>query len=225
MKKVAVFIDWENLRLSISAIQKRNLDFRDKFNYNCVENVLALVYSFLHFAEEEIYRIYFYTAEPLNLAKEVKKSKNKDYMKIYQESLEQNAKVGERNKKIKEFISEIGKREYVALRLGELKFNGYNQDKKPEIKQKMVDMLIGLDISHIAYNKLADRVLVFCKDTDIIPAIKCARRNGLRVDIAHIHGGFKISDKIRIHSDLVRSKQPEEIVKDLAKLNGLLSSF
>lgn len=48
------------------------------------------------------------------------------------------------------------------------------------------------------------RILVFSKDNDIIPALKCARINGLNVFIAHITGGFKIANKLRLHSDGIR---------------------
>lgn len=68
-------------------------------------------------------------------------------------------------------------------------------------------MLLELDISHIAYNKLVDRILVFSKDNDIIPALKCARINGLSVFIAHITNGFKIANKLKLHSDGIREKQ------------------
>jgi len=39
---------------------------------------------------------------------------------------------------------------------------------KPIINQKQVDMLLGLDISPVSYMKLVDNILIFCKDSDII---------------------------------------------------------
>ena len=52
----------------------------------------------------------------------------------------------------------------------------------PIFEQKQVDMLLGLDVAHISYCRLADRALILCcNDTDMIPAMKLARVNGLQV--------------------------------------------
>ena len=42
-------------------------------------------------------------------------------------------------------------------------------------------MLFGLDIAHVSYNRLVDRILILSSDTDIVPAMKTARINGLQV--------------------------------------------
>ena len=72
------------------------------------------------------------------------------------------------------------------------------------MNQKQVDMLLGLDIAHVSYQRLVDRILVFCKDTDIVPALKCARINGLQVCLAHIKEGFAIVAELKKHVDISR---------------------
>lgn len=67
MKKLAIFIDWENLRLDIQNIQRRNKNIH--FNYNDASSVMQLIHSFIC-DDEEIYRIFFYTAQPLDLEAE-----------------------------------------------------------------------------------------------------------------------------------------------------------
>lgn len=99
--------------------------------------------------------------------------------------------------------------------MGELQLKGKDDKDNLIINQKQVDMLLGLDISHIAYNKLADSILVFCKDSDMLPALKCARINGLNVFMAHIENGFEITKKLRVHSDGIRIKKVKEILDSI----------
>lgn len=66
-------------------------------------------------------------------------------------------------------------------------------------------MLLGLDIAHVAYQHLVDTIIVFSKDTDIAPALKCARMNGLHVSLANIKDGKEIiSPTLRKHADSTR---------------------
>ena len=54
-------------------------------------------------------------------------------------------------------------------------------DLKPNMTQKGVDMRIGLDIASIAAKKTCDRLILISGDTDMIPALKLARKEGLQV--------------------------------------------
>lgn len=205
MKKIAIFVDWENLRLEIQHFQKNHkLRGQVQFNYNNVDNITSLINKAVE-EGEEIYRIFFYTAEPLSLEEECKKHQH--FQKNLQDFKNNNAikynKMENLRGTILKFLQEISFQNYFALRLGELKLHGF-ADNKPIIQQKQVDMLLGLDISHIAYQKLADKIVIFCKDTDIIPALKCARINGLTVSLAHIKEGYKIPNRLKKHTDLIK---------------------
>lgn len=206
MKKVAIFIDWENLRLDIHHIQQTHKQRRDiTFNYNEVLDVSFLIKYFIE-SNEEISKIFFYTAPPLT-EKELNKYKEK-YPQSFEKFLQykENSTMNKINKKIIDFIKHIAFEDYFAVRLGELQVSGFDNNGKPLINQKQVDMLLGLDIAHIAYQKLADKAIIFCKDTDIVPALKCARINGLQVIIASIKEGYKIADKLKKHSDMIRER-------------------
>ena len=64
MKKVAIFVDWENLRHDIKTLKVSASDF----NYSNAKHIMKLLMSFLD-KDEELYRIFFYTARPKSLAK------------------------------------------------------------------------------------------------------------------------------------------------------------
>lgn len=75
MKKVAVFIDWENLRLDIHHIQRTHINRRDiTFNYNSIRDITFLIHSFID-TSEDISKIFFYTALPLSQDEIDKKAK------------------------------------------------------------------------------------------------------------------------------------------------------
>lgn len=218
MKKVAVFIDWENLRLDIHHIQRTHINRRDiTFNYNSIRDITFLIHSFID-TSEDISKIFFYTALPLSQDEIDKKAKplpQEIQSKITAYASTTSEKIRKIHKQVSSFIKHIAFEEYFAVRLGELKISGFDPNGRPIISQKQVDMLLGLDISHIAYQKLADKVIIFCKDTDITPALKCARVNGLEVIIASIKEGYKVADKLRKHSDVLRERSLITIANNL----------
>ena len=94
----------------------------------------------------------------------------------------------------KGLLSDIKKLDFFAVRERSLQFSGwklkksaYNKtpltddDFEPELHQKGVDIKIGLDLAWISYNHIADKVIFITGDSDFIPAIKTARRNGIFV--------------------------------------------
>lgn len=156
MKKVAILVDWENLSLEIQHFQRTNGNRRKvKFGYNNVEDVVSLIHKSIDDKKEEIYRIFFYTAEPLFLDKELEK--HRDNSKIFQsikkflnsQNQERELHLNKLKKKIIQNIQEFSQQDYFAVRLGELKLQGFDESKgTPIINQKQVDMLLRLDISH-----------------------------------------------------------------------------
>lgn len=206
MKKVAIFIDWENLRKDIEHCQKYNKASRKVINYNNIDDIAALIQKPLQ-KDEEIYRIFYYTAEPLSLEWELKNNKDDKVKKSLQDLKDSNPEKWDKMERINRMVSEntkqIAFKDFFAVRLGKLRFQGFINEKTI-MNQKQVDMLLGLDIAHVSYQRLVDRILVFCKDTDIVPALKCARINGLQVCLAHIKEGFAIAAEIKKHVDMIR---------------------
>jgi hypothetical protein len=88
-----------------------------------------------------------------------------------------------------------------ALRLGECVAQGWHlkprvqaelrksqrhlrpDDFAPKIEQKGVDLRIGLDIARLALCRLVRAIVVVTGDSDFVPALKFARREGLRAKI------------------------------------------
>lgn len=115
--------------------------------------------------------------------------------------------------------TELVREPYVALRLGELAFRGWrlsrralkNCDKdvaeihgtdlSPEIQQKGVDMRIGLDIASLTLKKQADVIVLVTGDSDFVPAMKFARREGAQLFLVTL--GHAIKDSMREHADLL----------------------
>jgi uncharacterized LabA/DUF88 family protein len=56
-----------------------------------------------------------------------------------------------------------------------------DQDVMLDLKQKGVDIRIGLDISSLAYKKHVDKIVLISGDGDFVPAAKLARREGIDV--------------------------------------------
>jgi uncharacterized LabA/DUF88 family protein len=74
-------------------------------------------------------------------------------------------------------------------------------DFVPNIEQKGVDLRIGLDIARLSLCKLVEVIVVVTGDSDMVPAFKFARREGVRVYLDHMGHGVKRD--LKVHTDLV----------------------
>lgn len=100
----------------------------------------------------------------------------------------------------RELIEELKKKRKVALRLGNLKTNSWQfksgvvkeiikgrknasnfleDDVFFEIRQKGIDMKIGVDIASLALKQFVDKIVLVSGDSDFVPAAKLARREGI----------------------------------------------
>lgn len=82
-----------------------------------------------------------------------------------------------KSSQINTFLDDLEKINHVALRQGKLVRRGNT------FVQKQVDMLLGLDVADISIKKHADNVLVVGHDSDMAPALKLARINGLQASL------------------------------------------
>ena len=71
------------------------------------------------------------------------------------------------------------------------------------IKQKGVDMKIGLDIASLSYKKQVDQIVLIAGDSDFVPAAKLARREG--IDFILDPMGKTINAELFEHIDGLRS--------------------
>lgn len=101
----------------------------------------------------------------------------------------------------RQLFEELKKKRKVALRLGYIKDSGnwvinprYTKellngsvkvedlsdgDLIYELRQKGIDMKIGVDIASLAFKKLVDKIVLISGDSDFVPAAKLARTEGV----------------------------------------------
>ncbi len=75
------------------------------------------------------------------------------------------------------------------------------KDLVPDINQKGVDMRIGLDIATIAIKRIVDVLVLVTGDSDFVPAMKLARKEGLRVYLQAL--GHSVRRELKAHADVV----------------------
>lgn len=106
-----------------------------------------------------------------------------------------------------------------ALRLGETATHGWEigvmamkdmlnksravkaRDLVPNVTQKGVDLRIGLDIARMALTKSVGAVVAVTGDSDLIPAFKFARREGVRVYLDPMKHGVR--RELKAHCDRI----------------------
>ncbi|MDW7760736.1 MAG: NYN domain-containing protein [Acidobacteriota bacterium] len=106
-----------------------------------------------------------------------------------------------------------------AVRRGEILFQGWKlggaavkaiqkaprtptaKDFIPDIKQKGVDLRIGLDIAWMALKRLVDTIVVVAGDVDLVPSFKLARKEGVRIILDHL--GHPVSRDLKVHVDVI----------------------
>lgn len=175
----------------------------------------------LNLGAEEIYRIFFYQGEP---------SKKKVRTPISKEEMD--FKDSDTAKYTQDLLNNLSKQELVAVRVGETQFRGWKFKKwvekkllkedfkdtltddhfNPDFQQKGVDLKIGLDVAWLSNKKLVDRIILVTGDSDFVPAIKFARKEGLQVVLIKI-GDKHIHDSLEVHSDFVRSYTDDDLKK------------
>lgn len=119
-------------------------------------------------------------------------------------------------------IRDLSLKNNVAFRAGELSFDGWIIKKRsaeeivktgralvaadfaPDLKQKRVDMKIGLDVAWLASKGITERIILVTSDSDFVPAMKFARREGVQVVLVTM-GHKLVKRDLLIHADEVRS--------------------
>lgn len=166
-----------------------------------------------------LYRVYFYDAPPFS------KTKNRplnggphnfasDPLTIH-------------NRKLHQELKTI---DHFALRMGEVRFRGWELDQKrlpnkqqehqittadfrPSLQQKGIDMRIGLDIASLALKKQVDILVLVTGDSDFVPPMKFARREG--VQFAVVTMGHRVHQDLLEHADFSLELTPQLAASDL----------
>ena len=152
---------------------------------------------------DQLYRIFYYDAPPLS-----RKTQNPVSGKGVDFS--QTAVARWR----REFLAEMKKLRKVAVRLGDLAESTATwvlrsgvlprllkreitiddltpEDVKYDVRQKGVDMRIGIDISALALKRQVDQIILVAGDSDFVPAAKLARREGIDFILDPLWAGIR----------------------------------
>ena len=154
-----------------------------------------------------LHRVYFYDAPPLTSTERKPLSGGKISFST--------TSLAEDNQRLHE---ELQKVPFVALRMGDLRFRGWtlntrklpvdqkemtitSDDLVPNVQQKGVDMRVGLDIASLTLKKQVDVIVLVTGDSDFIPAMKFARREGAQLFLCTF--GHDIIKDMWGHADLI----------------------
>lgn len=141
----------------------------------------------------------------------------------------------------KELHDALKKKRKMALRLGYLKDENWIVPKNilnkllkkqilvedlkegdilHSIKQKSIDMKIGIDIASLAYKKLVKKIILVAGDSDFVPAAKLARREG--IDFVLDPMWNHIAEDLNEHIDGLKSffPNPYHKIAELKKFKG-----
>lgn len=182
-----------------------------------------------HYQTHELYRIFYYDCPPIS-------------KKMFHPLTGKTIDFGksEQYQWMTAFLSELKTKRKIALRLGiidennssyALKYDALKKlcagaksidqlletDFEPDIKQKGVDMKIGVDIASLAYKHQVEQIVLIAGDSDFVPAAKLARREGIDFVLDSLGAPIKaelfehIDGKRSCGNPYYRDKTPEEL--------------
>lgn len=157
-------------------------------------------------AGEKLHRVYFYDAKPLT------KKVNRPDGSVFDFASSKMIAISQAQHQT------IARLPFVAMRFGELSDRGWkvperilrkkqntltidSADLEPNVQQKGVDMRIGLDIAALTLKRQVDLIVLVTGDSDLVPAMKLARREGAQVILITL--GQNLKEQMYDHADVV----------------------
>jgi uncharacterized LabA/DUF88 family protein len=163
----------------------------------------------------ELHRIYWYDAAPFN--RDLRNPISRQSCRSRRDALAQANK---------QLLNELKVAPLTSVRAGECQHRGWHltkevlsqategpaggeerrlavgpDDIEPSIEQKGVDMRIGIDVCTLVLKKHVDAILLVTGDSDMVPVMKLARREGALLFLATL--GASVQRDMREHSDLL----------------------
>lgn len=202
MKRYAVLLDGGFVT---KVLNGRNRQFPTA---NDVERECQRIHEHNHIKALDLLRVYFYDAPPAT---------GKLINPIDKSSLDLGGT--QHAASYKSLLDTLELRPNFALRMGVTAVHGWRfgdratkaivsngkaiepRDLVPDIEQKGVDLRIGLDIARLSLLKLVDVIVLVTGDSDLVPAMKFARREGVRIYLDHL--GNNVRRELKAHADIV----------------------
>lgn len=218
MKKAAILIDggW------FTKVLRRELSIPGKPRPTITADLVCKNALQTLASDEEAFRIFYYDAFPFDgTAQNPVDGTITDFSKTGTYSYHT------------KLCDELGQMDLVALRRGVLKQRGWtltepyiqnaitHRNATPpqappllgpgdvylHLEQKGVDMRIGIDVATLSIKKLVDRIILLSGDTDMIPAMKLCRREGVQVCVTQV-GATRVSKELIEDADFLRKFTP-----------------
>jgi uncharacterized LabA/DUF88 family protein len=198
---IAIMMDGGFVRYKLRSALARPISADD------IERLAIALLQYPKVAPYSLYRVFYYDALPYS-----RPATNP----ISQERIDFGSTPIARS--MMRLLDEVELKENFALRKGFLLLQGWKlnakterslrqqttlqaSDIEPNLSQKGVDMRIGLDIAWISIKALVDAILLVTADSDFIPAMKFARKEGIRL-ILYSFDQSVVRD-LKAHSDIV----------------------
>ena len=138
---------------------------------NDVPKVVNEILELSNTNEKKLLRVYYYTSSP------------------YQSSTPSEDEK-ERYKSFQKFEAFLKKQNNFEIKLGRIEKRG------DEFEQKMVDVLLSIDLVELSTKSNIDTAILVAGDSDLVPAAKKAKFNGVKVILIYP------SDKSEYHEEL-----------------------
>jgi len=177
---VVVLIDGEFLR----KVYKNKSSSDSKIDiFKLIDKVL----SEIGLDRKNLLRVYYYTAPPYKSNPPTKEEE-------------------EKYKRWKRFIDRIKNgRINIDIRLGKLKRISEN-----EYEQKMVDVLMSIDLVHFSSNPRINKIIFIAGDDDYVPAVKRAKDNGVKIYLFYTEENTgkdlkkEVDERVLIDEDFIK---------------------
>ena len=178
-----------------------------------VDRVVRFAYNCIDTTTEEIYRIFYYDCPPYTLGTSAIKPHPLGVLAPVVEP----AAISHQN----QVLDLLRRTEFFAVRTGEISFDGWKpiesklsevilsgrpfvaSDFIPVLRQKGTDLKIGVDTTLLAKDRLVERLVMVACDSDLVPAMKLARREGVQIVLVSL--GALVKKLLREHADIYRA--------------------
>lgn len=198
--KVAILIDGGFFLKRFNALYNKDRSMTP-------DQVAAHLYTMAHKHvgdNNTLYRIFYYDCYPCDkkfhnpISKQsidLKKTEEYKFKMSFYEELKRKRKVALRLGELSDAKNWKIKPDKLQLLLkGEINFSDIKpEDVMVEVKQKGIDMKIGVDIASLSLKKFVDTIVLFSGDSDFVPAAKLARREGVDFILDPMHANVKPS--------------------------------
>lgn len=200
--KIAFVLDGGFVRQKLKSKLSRLVSADD------IVNLCDLLGQHQEIKNYDLYRVFYYDAEPLSGMATHPISRDKIDFGVTPTA-----------RTMRQLLDQLEMKRKFALRKGRLQHQGWklaqSAERKlspststissdqivPNIKQKGVDQRIGLDIAWIAMKSLVDAILLVTGDSDFVPIMKFARREGITVLLYTFDHG--VVRDLKAHADII----------------------